>query len=162
MPSHAGGDRTTANKLNTPIFRGRQIATQTLTTGLWAPATFTAESYDTHTGHSTSVNTDQYVVPTIWGGVWRCSGGGTFAANATGSRGARWTKNGTPILNAELMLPNNGAGTASRIPAHTISEDFAAGDVIRLELFQDRGGNLDTVVSSEIGCFMDLEFLRKI
>lgn len=162
MPSFLGGDRVTANKLNTPIFRGRQTATQTLTSGAWGAVTMTTESFDSHNGHSTSSNTDQYVVPTGWGGVWRCSGAGTFAANATGSRGARWTKNGTPINNAELMLDNNGAGTATRIPAHTISEDFADGDIIRLELFQASGGNLATVVASEIGCFMDLEFLRKI
>ena len=162
MPEFVAGQVLTADQLNKPMARMRQTATQTLTTGVWAPATFTTESYDTHNGHSTSTNTDQYVIPTGWDGVWTLTGCGTFAANATGSRGARWTQNGTPINNAEHMLPNNGAGTASRIPAPTISENFAAGDVIRLELFQDRGGNLDTVVSTAIGCFMQLHYERKI
>lgn len=162
MPSFAGGDRTTANKLNRPIFRGRQTATQTLTSGVYGAATFTTEDFDTHSGHSTSVNTDQFVIPTGWDGVWRISIGAAFAANATGSRGCRPTKNGTAINNAGAMLPNTGAGTASRIPGQTIMADLAAGDVIRSELFQDSGGNLATASSADVGCFMDLEFIRKI
>lgn len=160
--AYTAGTRLTAAMLNTPVARLRQTATQTLTSGTYAPVTLTTEDYDSHTGHSTSVNTSRYTVQSGWAGVYRLSGGVAFAANATGSRGCRWLKNGSPLPSSGVMLPNNGATTASRIPAQTISVDLAVGDYVELDAFQDRGGNLDTLVSSDAASFVDIMFIRSL
>jgi hypothetical protein len=162
MPTWSGGDRVTAAKLSPPTIRMRQTVTQTLTTGVYAAATLTAEDYDTHLIHSTSVNTDQVVIPSGWDGIWKLAAGYAIAPNATGSRGARWTQNGTPFNNCGVMLPNTGAGTAFRGLAAPISPILSAGDIIRLELFQDSGGNLATSVGADVGCWMELTFYRKL
>lgn len=160
MPDTAG-TRLTASRLNVPVARSRQTSTQTLTTGVYGAVTMTTEDFDSHSGHSTSSNTSRYTVQTGWAGIYQLSGGVAFAANATGTRGSRWSKNGTALSASSTQFANTGAGTACRIPADTISVDLAVGDYVELEAFQDSGGNLATFATGENASYVDIAFVRK-
>ncbi len=101
------GQPLTAADLNYPIATLRQTTLQTLTTGTWTALTFTTEDVDSHNGHSNSSNTDQYVIQKS-GNYW-ISGKSAYAANATGQRGSRFTKNGTAIASSQVLAERTGA-----------------------------------------------------
>lgn len=162
MTGYSGGDRLFATKLNVPVARMRQTATQTLTNGVYGAVTFTAEDFDSANGHSTSTNTSRYTAQSGWDGVYRLMGGLAFVSNATGNRGCHWRKNGTALAASDLMLPACGGGSATRIPAQSIDVDLAVGDYIELWAFQGSGGNLDTVSNADVASFFDIQFVRRL
>jgi len=119
----------------------------TLGNGAWTPITFTAEDFDTSSIHNTAADTDRFVIPS--NGAYQLAGKISYAANGTGVRGCRWTKNGTALSGSMIILPNTTVATPARIPAATMTANFIAGDIIRLEGFQESGGNLDTLSAAD-------------
>lgn len=123
-----------------------------LTNNAWTPVTWSGtdhEDYDTASIHDGASNTDRFTVPS--NGSYQLSGKGAITANATGVRGTRWTKNGTVIPGTVVIDTPPGGGTVCRMPAVTTTVACVAGDIIRLELFQDSGGPIDTSVGGDLG-----------
>ena len=73
----------------------RQTSNQSIVFGAWTAVTFDTEDVDTHSGHSTSVNTSRYTAAVA--GWYHVVGRGSFAANSTGHRGVRIAKNGSVV-----------------------------------------------------------------
>lgn len=146
------GQKLTATRLN-QVLQARchayQIVAQTLTTGVAAAITFTAEAYDPFEFHSTSSNTSR-ITPNI-AGTYRVIGQAAFAGNTTGDRTAHVRKNGSgvdsmPYGAARAM---QGTGLAAGI-AHAFGTVSLNGttDYVELWASQNSGGNLNTEYSS--------------
>lgn len=131
-----------------PIAELRQIVVQTLTTGVGAAITFTAEGVDTDVdgtgGHSTSSNTSRYTAR--YPGWYQVSGVVAFAGNVTGRRISWWTVNGVPVTATQLAFAPVTTGDAE-IPGRTAHVYLAIGDYVELIGYQESGGNLDTLVA---------------
>lgn len=147
-----------------PRCRVHQVAGSltSLTNNDWTSVTWSGaghEDYDTASIHDPSSNTDRLTIPS--NGSYQVSGKGAITANATGVRGSRWTKNGTVVPGTVIIDTPPGAGTVCRIPAVTTTIACTAGDIIRLQLFQDSGGAIDTSVGGDAG---DVSFaeIRKV
>lgn len=137
---------------NPPRCRVHQItgSVTALANATWTNITFTGtahEDYDTAAIHDGASNTDRLTIPS--NGYYTMSGKGATATNGTGVRGSRWTKNGTVIPGTTVMLPTTGAGAVSRHPAATTTVPCLATDIIRLQLFQDSGGSLNTFADTD-------------
>lgn len=129
-----------------PHARVYNTATQTLTTATNTVVTFDSERYDVGSCHSTSSNTSRLTVPSGEGGVYTIGASIGFAANATGERIVDILLNGTTII-ARIRHP---AGAASQIDM-TITTEYtlAAGDYVEVQLYQNSGGNLNTVAGGD-------------
>jgi hypothetical protein len=136
----------------------RQIAVQTLTTGVFTPITFTAEDHDSAGGHSNSVNTSRYTAQVA--GLYEFGGGVAFAASGTGARICAWFKNGVQIDGSDVALATAGAGLATRIPARIIQVQLAVSDYVELAALQDSGASLDTFASGSVRSTMTVKIVR--
>jgi hypothetical protein len=148
-----------------PRCRVHQIAGSltTLTNNAWTPVTFAGvghEDYDTASIHDPGSNTDRLTIPS--NGSYQVSGKGAIDnADADGVRGTRWTKNGTVVPGTVIIDTPPVVGTVCRMPAVTTTIACIAGDIIRLEIYQDCGANIDTSVGGDAG---DVSFaeIRKV
>ena len=141
-------DALDAIVLNRPIFLARQTVAQALTTGTNTSITFTTHDTDTAGGHSTVTNTSRYTCQST--GLFIVMGLVSYATNATGSRGAQFYVNGSP-LSASRVLLNTSTGTGS-LPAGVATMrivSLTAGDYIELLGLQNSGGSLNTSVSGQ-------------
>lgn len=140
-----------ATLLNPTVFLGRQSgsALQTLTTATLTAIGLDTEDLDTYSGHSTSSNTSQFVVPSAMNG-WRVRLFGLviFATNSTSDRHVQIQKNSVTIPDS----PSAG-GNASSLNTYVqcqCSVIVATGDVLAMFARQDSGGNLATIVGSRL------------
>lgn len=143
--------------LNRPMVRLRQTATQTLTTGTFTTITFTTEDLDDNpdgsTSHSTSVNTGRFTA--VYAGWHTFRGAVTFAADTSGVRDSRWTKNGAAVsASAAGTLPLTGGATTG-LKARTLGIFLDVADYVELQAYHSKGSNLDTVSSSEQASSME-------
>lgn len=112
----------------------QSIANTSITTLTWD-----SENYDTGSIHSTSADTDRLTVPVA--GVYLISVQVTFAANATGLRMVRLTKNGTATILGEDSHPTTAAeATTLNL---TTQASLAANDYVICRVYQTSGGALD-------------------
>lgn len=116
---------------------------QTIGTASTTVLTFNSERFDTNTLHDTSTNTSRLTAPVT--GLYTISGMVTFATNGTGRRQLRITLNGTTDL-AIAQFPGD-ATLPVRMNVQTIYH-LSATDYVELRVYQDSGGNLDTVVGA--------------
>lgn len=129
----------------------RQTSVQSIPTNSWTSLFFQAEDLDNFAMHSgtSSIATCQR------DGVYLLNGGYAGAVNATGSRGVRWALNGGAIL---------GSGIGARafdfvggnIAARPMLVRLVEGDQVQLQVYQNTGGNLATLVTAENQCTMSL------
>lgn len=110
-----------------------------LGSGNWTAVTFTTEVKDTNNGHSTSTNTSRYTCQVA--GSYELYGGHRFAASSSGSRGARFSKNGTVITSSDNLIPATPGGQMA-LSARTTQVDLIVGDYVELEAWQNTGGNI--------------------
>jgi len=146
-----------------PRARLVQTVAQSLTTSVWAAATFDAEVFDLFPagygatgGHSTSSNTSRYTCE--FPGTYLLSGNGSFANNATGIRATRWAVNGTAV-NATASGTTALTGNPTSVGAAGFSVVLAVGDYVELQLFQSSGGALNTSVSGADESSMSVLFV---
>lgn len=134
--------------LSRPIFLARQTVATTLTTGTNTSITFTTHDTDTAGGHSTVTNTSRYTCQVT--GQFIAVGLISYVTNVTGSRGAQFYVNGSP-LSATRTLLNTSTGTGSLPAGITTGRlvSLTAGDYIELLGLQNSGGNLATSVSGQ-------------
>lgn len=112
---------------------------------------FDTELIDTDNMHSTSTNTDRLTV--VKAGVYMIVPKAHFIGNATGQRAVRLTLNGT--TNAEVVagsttVANNAGSQGTSIVAPTQFLQLAVGDVIRMQVWQNSGGALNTESGSPL------------
>ena len=124
-----------------PRFMGRQSGTIDRGSGVWFAVPLDTEDKDNANGHSTSSNTSRYTAVVL--GSYLLSGGGGWAANASGSRGLRWSKNGVVLPQSDIIVPATPSG-AIALAARTYQVDLAAGDYVELECWQNTGGTVTT------------------
>lgn len=103
----------------------------------WTNLTFNTESWDSGTIHSTSTNTQNFTVPVAGKYIARSSV--YWAANATGLRQTRVTKNGTQWGEIGETVGSSAAFSQQYIDV----VECAAGDVLVFQVWQNTGGNLD-------------------
>jgi hypothetical protein len=116
----------------------------------WTTVNWDFEDVDTADIHSTSINLDAAKVNQP--GLYAITAKGSFAPNATNLRGCRLTLNGTADANAikgSSVITNNVGGTfTTAVPLPTVYVQLALNDVIRVQLWQNSGGSLNTSTSS--------------
>lgn len=121
--------------------------TQSVANTTWTAALFNSEILDTSNLHDTATNTDRVNVPRT--GKYRITAQAEFAGNATGYRQARVTVNGSALARSTKIVPNNGAS----LEAQSSIEIYAvltAGDIVRLEAYQDSGGSLNLTSNTRL------------
>lgn len=130
---------------NPPRAQLRQIVLQTIPTSTWTSLTFTAEDYDSHNGHDNLANQSRYVAQIS--GTYEVGGGVWWAANATGVRLSRWAKNGSLLVGSGVeYTPVTGGQTGYACKPFGVS--LNAGEFVELQVWHNRGSNLDTYVGS--------------
>lgn len=146
--------------LKTPMAELRQAVAQVLTTGVAAAITFTASDVDQDylggSGHSNSVNTSRYTAN--YAGWYQVSGEVAYVANAVGRRAAIWTVNGTSVFSGQLAGPATAASDCE-FGARTKFVFLNIGDYVELLGFQESGGNLSTLVLSNIVSGMSIRWV---
>ncbi|MFB7171079.1 hypothetical protein ACFCYM_09690 [Streptomyces sp. NPDC056254] len=138
-----------------PIAVLKQTVSQSIPNATWGIITFDTEDVDTYGGHSTSVNTSRYTCQ--FAGWYRVGGRAAFAANATGSRGARVHINANYIPGAATLT---GAGTLSGIPQTDHILYLNVGDYVEIAGGHNSGGALSTAVTFESASMMYVEWIH--
>lgn len=160
VPSRAVGDFTLASDWNAYVDNGmawldggRPVvhitqasgSTQTLTTATYTAITFTTETIDRRSQHSTSSNTSR-VTATADLGTYAVFGQVAFAGNTTGDRRAKLVTNGTTdIVGPFGIFPSGSAFGTSCCAGIWIPASST--DYIELYGYQSSGGNLATAAS---------------
>ena len=135
---------------NPPEFAGYQNAVQSIPNNTWTALLLDQEQLDTDNGHSTSSNTSRYVAQ--FAGWYTVCGVYATAANATGFRGARIQKNGSPVLGHAAYLPNATAAVEEGVVTPTKSVQLAVGDYVEVAGYQSSGGALNTILDVDLRC----------
>lgn len=144
--AYLAGDTLPAADLNVPTFVGYATSAQSMDNGAFESVDLGLEAIDTHSGHSTVSATSRYVAQVA--GYYLCGGLVTFAANATGQRGARLAKNGTGIDGTAVLMPNNGGTFIMAVPTPIFVVELAVNDYIEVQGFQNSGSGLNTATAA--------------
>lgn len=132
--------------LGKPICSMRQTVAQSLAvSGTDYALTFNVEEVDRDNGHSTTTNTNRYTAQTA--GYYYFDAKASFTGNATGTRSARFRKNGTNIQDSGMITPYALNTNACVLPLYTFVY-LAVGDYVEIILNQSSGGALNTSVAS--------------
>jgi hypothetical protein len=125
------------NHATQPRCSVRKTSTQTLTSGAFVDLTFDSEVYDVGAMHD-GTNPDRITVPVGGGGLYLIAALASFAGSGTGRRFVLVTVNGTAVDGVRM---NPATADIMGVPLTTI-RNLAAGDIVRLQAFQDSGGDL--------------------
>lgn len=109
----------------------------------WTTVDWTAD-VDLGAMHDNVVNSAN--VYTRREGNYRSTWGVTFAANATGQRGVRIVRNGTPIPGTTVLEDAAAAGETALQVSWT--SGMGVGDNLRIEVFQNSGGAINLQTTS--------------
>lgn len=120
----------------------RNTVAQSVNSGAFTALTFNTDDNDSDNGHSTVSNTDRYTVQKS--GLWMVSAGVSFVGNATGIRIARITLNGNVVAGSSLSANNLGVAEFSQVNTRIVRVQCIAGDILRVEAFQNSGVALNT------------------
>lgn len=125
--------------------------TQSFSHGVEGPVSWTSESEDTMLMHSLSSNIDQITVPLA--GVYRVKAKLTFAANSSGYRRLKITKNGVNVVY------NTAAPVAGEATVVFIDEriTLAANDFLKVMAEQTSGVTLSLSTGA---CTFEVELIR--
>lgn len=130
---------------------GQTIANNvpTYTTVAWD-----AELLDTDGMHDNVTNNDRLTI--VKAGVYMVEAKADFVGNVTGQRALRITLNGNTVAGSTVVANNAASqGTAFPGPVHFLQ--LAVGDILRMQVWQNSGGNLNT---SADGPLMSVAWLR--
>lgn len=117
-------------------------ADQTIGDSSSTVVTFSAESFDTDAYHSLVANTGRITVPAGLAGLYRVYASMRWESAAGGTRILRIHLNGVAIIVAETHCQDEV------ITPYQLLEDtleLEVGDYLDVRVYQDSGGNLDTI-----------------
>lgn len=131
-------------------------ATTSLTTGTWTAIGMDSSTFDNYGGHSNSTNNSRYTVQAA--GKYLVGGAVAVANNSSGSRAAKVLKNGAVLQGPYSLVPPSSARPTSVTVAGFIVP-CAVGDYLELAGFEDSGGTLATVITSDQSSFFTVLFV---
>ena len=148
----AGGVPTwAAPAAGAPVFIGCSVyksANQSLSNETGTILTFDLENFDTDGFHDNSVNNSRITIPAGKGGKYLFTAWMNYAANATGTRGFNFVKNGsTAVASLTWVDANSESARPTRIAGSAVL-DLVATDYIEMEGYQKSGGNLNVLGDS--------------
>lgn len=111
--------------------------TQSVANGTATFFTFNSEDWDTHGFHSTSSNTDQFVVPAGMAGRYEVDCYASLGGSTAGIHVLGVQRNGVTLKEVDATAANSAAGVQI-----TVKADLAVGDVIRCYAWQNSGTTL--------------------
>lgn len=156
MPSFLAGQKLTAALLNQvgtyavfwadkPMFRMYQSVTQSIANTTDTQITCDVSHYDTDSGRQGS-SPYSYTIPVGMTGRWRFNWAIAMAVNSAGSRDGYIKVNGNRVTGPEAAGAAANNDVTQAFGTTTIPVN--AGDVISLWMWQNSGGALSTVASS--------------
>ena len=124
---------------------------QAIGTGAWTALQFNATDIsDPFAFHDPASNNTRFTVPAGWAGTYLCVGQSGFASgSAIVTRYIGWSLNGGDPAD---MDSTGGLVTTAALVVRLQSVallELAVGDYVELEVFQDSGGNLNTLGASK-------------
>jgi hypothetical protein len=123
--------------------KARQTVAQSIAHATETALQLATEDFDTNAFHDNATNNTRLTIPAGMGGLYALSGAVSYAANATGTRQARWRVNGTALINGGVnLVPASPSGLT--IVQSTVFVRLAAGDFVELYGIQDSGAALNT------------------
>lgn len=129
-----------------PMFRGRQSAAQTFTSGTWTAVTLDVTDVDTDSGHSNITNNSRYTAQTA-GWYWVVGfGAWVNSANAQADVYCGLYVNGTLILGTAQALQKTANDFSSVSSSSLIY--LHVGDYVEVWARQDSGANLTAWTSN--------------
>jgi len=140
-----------------PLFYAVAATTQSIPNDTPTPVTFTAETYDTANGHSTTTNTSRYTATKA--GYYLCSGMISYQFNnTTGSRAAILYKNGVQWAGgAGEIPPVNGLPTKPVTPA--VVMNLALNDYVELWAYHNAGIATSTTATATTASSLSVAYL---
>jgi hypothetical protein len=128
-----------------PTWAIYRVTAQSIPNNTWTSFLFTDEDTDTDAMHSVSSNTDRVTISKA--GLYAINGKTSFAANATGARGCRLTKNAI-VINGGSIVNDAGATFETIVPSPPLYVQCAVNDILRVQGFQNSGGALNTATGT--------------
>lgn len=163
MPFTAG-QKLRASELNKvtepPLFSAVQTVAQSIPNNTWTSITFTTETLDTVSGHSTLSNTSRYTAQAGWAGYYQVSGLVYFATGATGVRVTRLTRSGVAVPGSVTRHQATDDGFGNGEVSLTQIVLLAVGDYIEIQGLHTQGAAVNTFVSSGEASALHVLFLR--
>lgn len=132
-----------AGSVNAPVLDRYRVAARTATTGVFATLSWDGNRDTRGIGYSGDTATISV------SGTYSISAGLAFNANVTGRRIIRLLHNGTEIARDER---DAGGATPRNVAIHR-TRDLEAGDTLKIEFWQNSGGNLDLDVTQKYTYF---------
>lgn len=121
---------------------------QSINTGAWTAITLdtanATELYDTDGIHDLVTNPSRFTVPAGVNKI-EVAANASFAANTTGVRGIRVTKNGAVFSSTATNMTNALTAGATTLQVFTGQVDATPGDYFEVEVYQTSGGALNLV-----------------
>lgn len=143
--------------LNPPKASLYQITSQSVPNGNFTSLGLDGSAFDTYNGHSTSSNNSRYVAQVP--GTYEVTGTVAWPSNATGARGCRIAKNGSPVLGA-ASFTGTTSGDVYSIDTPAFQVPMVIGDYVEVQGFQSSGGSLSTnVAASDIRVSMNIRLV---
>lgn len=142
---------------NSPRANLVQTTAQSIANNTFVPVAFNAEDFDTTNSHDIVTNNSRYTIGRT--GKYQFTGAVGFAANASGSRGCYFAKNGAAISGTQILGNNNGAGLSTIITARTWAGNFIAGDYVEIHAYQNSGGALLTTAAGSDDSTMSVLYI---
>lgn len=124
-----------------PMFRGRQVATQTFTTGVWAAVTLDATDVDTDSGHSNVTNNSRYTAQ-VSGWYWVVGFCAWTNTNTSHDIFCALYVNGSIMLGTGQAVEKTGSDFASVSASSLVF--LHVGDYVEVFARQDTGANYVT------------------
>jgi hypothetical protein len=110
--------------------------------GSWVTVSYTDEDWDSD-GMASPVGS---TITITHNGIYIPIAGAGWAGNGTGTRGLRFTHNGTTDVIARALVPGHGDGVNVCLTGRPVRLD--SGAVLRLQAFQNSTGNLSLTSTS--------------
>lgn len=140
--SQAASITALQQQVDFPSFMLRRTSALTVTASTFTAVGFNAEDNDSHGGHDNATNNDRYTVQKT--GLYLLTGGTGWVGNAVNTRISRLTRNGGVIAGSAQGLLATEATNFTIVSTRVVLVACVAGDILRLEVWQNSGGNLDT------------------
>jgi hypothetical protein len=140
-PTPPGGPSTPTMD-NPPMARLRQTVIQSIPNAASTAVIYDVDDVDTVSGWN---GTSGYVAQVA--GRYLCSGGASFAANATGVRTWQWAIDGIDQPGTGTLLLAHAASSNRNSPRTDLLY-LNAGETLTLTVFQNSGGALNTAVTN--------------